>query len=333
MAMPSEMRVVEIAEPGGPEVLRPATRPVPEPMAGEILIRVHAAGVNRPDALQRAGKYAPPTGASDLPGLEAAGEVAAVGPGGSSPWKVGDAVCALLPGGGYAEYALAPQDHALPVPSGMKMIEAAGLCETFFTVWGNVFERGRLAAGEVLLVHGGSSGIGTTAIQLAAARGARVFVTAGSEAKCRACLELGAELAIDYRRDDFVAAVRDATGGRGVDVILDMVGGDYLARDVRALAPDGRLVMIAHQQGAVAELNFAQVMVKRLTITGSTLRPQSVEAKARIAAALRREVWPLLDAGRIAPVIDRVFPLEAAAEAHVRMESSAHVGKIILAVG
>ena len=228
--------------------------------------------------------------------------------------------------------SLTHQDHALPVPAGMDMVAAAGLCETFFTVWGNVFERGRLAAGEVLLVHGGSSGIGTTAIQLAAARGARVFATAGSEAKCRACLDLGAELAIDYRKDDFVAAVREATGGRGVDVILDMVGDDYLARDVRALAADGRLVMIAHQKKPTAELNFAQVMVKRLTITGSTLRPQSVEAKARIAAALRREVWPLLDARRIAPVIDRVYPLEAAAEAHARLESSAHIGKIILAV-
>jgi putative PIG3 family NAD(P)H quinone oxidoreductase len=332
MTLPAEMRVIEIAEPGGPEVLRLATRPVPEPAAGEILIRVRAAGVNRPDAAQRAGRYAPPPGASNLPGLEAAGEVAAVGPGGAARWRVGDAVCALLPGGGYAEYALTHQDHALPVPAGMEMVAAAGLCETFFTVWGNVFERGRLAAGETFLVHGGSSGIGTTAIQLAAARGARVFATAGSEAKCRACLDLGAELAIDYRSDDFVAAVRDATGGRGVDVILDMVGGDYLARDVRALAPDGRLVMIAHQKGATAEINFAQVMAKRLIITGSLLRPQSVEAKARIAAGLGREVWPLLEAGRIAPVIDRVYPLEAAAEAHARMESSAHVGKIILMV-
>jgi NADPH2:quinone reductase len=332
MALATGMRVIEIAEPGGPEVLRPATRPMPVPAAGEILIRVAAAGVNRPDAAQRAGRYAPPPGASDLPGLEAAGEVAAVGPGGSSPWKIGDWVCALLPGGGYAEYALTHQDHALPIPDGMEMTEAAGLCESFFTVWGNVFERGRLAAGEVLLVHGGSSGIGTTAIQLAVARGARVFATAGSEAKCRACRDLGAELAMNYRTADFVAEVRAATGGRGVDVVLDMVGGDYLARDVRALAPEGRLVMIAHQKGATAELDFAQVMVKRLRITGSTLRPQSVEAKARIAAALRREVWPLLASGRIAPVIDRVFPLEAAAKAHARMESSAHVGKIILAV-
>jgi putative PIG3 family NAD(P)H quinone oxidoreductase len=331
MTLPAEMRVVEISGPGGPEVLTPASRQVPRPAAGEILIRVHAAGVNRPDALQRAGAYDPPPGASDLPGLEAAGEVVAVGPGGSR-WMVGDRVCALLPGGGYAEYALTHQDHALPVPAGMEMVDAAGLCETFFTVWSNVFVRGRLAGGESLLVHGGSSGIGTTAIQLAAARGARVFATAGSEAKCQACLDLGAELAINYRAADFVEAVRAATDGRGVDVILDMVGGDYLPRDVRALAPEGRLVMIAHQRGSKVELNFAQVMMKRLTITGSTLRPQSVEAKARIADGLRREVWPLLDAGRIAPVIDRTFPLDSAAEAHERLETSEHVGKIILTV-
>ena len=325
------MRGVEISRPGGPEVLRPATGRVPRPGAGEILIRVRAAGVNRPDAAQRAGAYAPPPGASDLPGLEAAGEVAATGPG-VAEWAVGDPVCALLPGGGYAEYALTHAEHALPVPAGLDMRAAAGLCETFFTVWGNVFERGRLRAGESFLVHGGSSGIGTTAIQLARARGARVFATAGSEAKCQACLDLGAEMAVNYRAADFVTAVREATGGRGVDVILDMVGGDYLPRDVRALAPEGRLVMIAHLAGASVELNFAQVMVKRLTITGSTLRPQSVEAKARIAAALRREVWPLIEAGRIAPVIDRSSPLEAAAEAHARLESSAHIGKIVLDV-
>ncbi|HMQ92473.1 MAG TPA: NAD(P)H-quinone oxidoreductase [Amaricoccus sp.] len=329
--IPAEMRVVEIATPGGPEVLRLATRRVPKPGAGEILIRVRAAGVNRPDALQRAGAYAPPKGASDLPGLEAAGEVAAVGPGGSA-WAVGDPVTALLPGGGYAEYALTHQDHALPVPVGMEITAAAGLCETFFTVWSNVFLRGRLAAGESFLVHGGSSGIGTTAIQLAAARGARVFATAGSEAKCAACRALGAERAINYREEDFVAESRAATGGRGVDVILDMVGGDYIARNLRALATDGRLVMIAFLQGTKAEVNFAQVMMRRLTLTGSTLRPQSVEAKAAIAADLRREVWPLLAAGRIAPVIDRVYPLEQAAEAHARMESSAHVGKIILSL-
>jgi putative PIG3 family NAD(P)H quinone oxidoreductase len=333
MSLPTEMRVIEIAEAGGPEVLRLAVRPVPEPQAGEILIRVRAAGVNGPDLAQRQGRYKPPAGASDLPGLEAAGDVVAIGPGGATRWRVGDHVCALLPGGGYAEYALTHQDHALPTPTGMNDVSAAALCEAFFTVWGNVFERGRLAAGEVLLVHGGSSGVGSTAIQLAAARGARVFATAGSEEKCRACLQVGAELAINYRTDDFVAAVREATAGRGVDVVLDMVGGDYLARDIRAMAPNGRLVMIAHPKGATAELNFALVMVKRLTITGSVLRSQSVEAKARIAAALRREVWPLLEAGRIAPVIDRVYSLEAAAEAHARMESSAHVGKIVLSVG
>jgi putative PIG3 family NAD(P)H quinone oxidoreductase len=332
MSLPPTMRVVEIAEPGGPVVLRPATRPVPQPAAGEILIRVHAAGVNRPDALQRAGAYNPPPGASDLPGLEAAGEVAAVGPGGFSHWQVGDKVCALLPGGGYAEYALTHQDHALPIPQGLSMVQAAALCETFFTVWSNVFVRGALKAGETFLIHGGSSGIGTTAIQLAAVRGARVLATAGSEAKVQACVDLGAERAINYRDEDFVAVAREMTAGRGADVILDMVGGDYLPRDVDALAPDGRLVMIAFLGGPVAKLNFAKVMTKRLTITGSTLRPQSVEAKARIAADLRREVWPLLDAGRIAPVMDESFPLEQASAAHTRMESSAHIGKIVLVV-
>ncbi len=257
--------------------------------------------------------------------------VAEVGPG-ATKWAVGDEVCALLPGGGYAEYAVTHQDHALPIPKGLGMVEAAALCETFFTVWSNVFVRGGLRAGESFLVHGGSSGIGTTAIQLAAARGARVFATAGSEEKCQACRDLGAELAINYRSEDFVKAARAATGGAGVNLILDMVGGDYLARDVRALAPDGRLVMIAFLGGATAELNFAQVMTKRLTLTGSTLRPQSVEAKAAIAADLAREVWPLLAAGRIAPVMDRTFPLAEAAAAHARMESSAHIGKIVLRV-
>lgn len=329
--IPAGMRAIEISGAGGPEVLVPVTRPVPQPGAGEILIRVEVAGVNRPDALQRAGAYAPPPGASDLPGLEAAGTVAAVGPG-VSRWREGDAVCALLPGGGYAEYVVTPADHALPVPDGLTMAEAAALPETFFTVWHNVFERGRLEAGETFLVHGGSSGIGTTAIQLAAARGARVFATAGTPEKCTACEQIGAERAINYREEDFVEVVREATGRRGVDLILDMVGGDYLARDVRALAPEGRLVMIAFLGGAKAELNFAQVMTKRLTITGSTLRPQSVEAKARIAAALEREVWPLIAAGRIRPVMDRTYPLEEAAAAHARMESSAHIGKIVLQV-
>jgi putative PIG3 family NAD(P)H quinone oxidoreductase len=331
MSLPAEMRAVEISAPGGPEVLRPVRRPVPEPGSGEILIRVRAAGVNRPDALQRAGSYAPPPDASDLPGLEAAGEVAAVGPN-VDLWKVGDPVCALLPGGGYAEYARTHQSHALPVPQGMGMREAGALCETFFTVWSNVFVRGGLGGGETFLVHGGSSGIGTTAIQLAEARGARVFATAGSAEKCAACRDLGAEIAINYREQDFVAEVRAATAGRGVDVILDMVGGDYIRHNVKALAEEGRLVMIAFLGGPVAELNFAQVMVRRLTLTGSTLRPQSVEAKARIAEDLRREVWPLLGTGRIAPVMDRVFPLAEAAAAHARMESSAHIGKIVLDV-
>lgn len=326
-----EMTVVEITEPGGPEVLRPARRPVPEPGHGKILIRVAAAGVNRPDALQRAGRYDPPPGASDLPGLECAGEVAAIGPG-VTRWKVGDKVCALLPGGGYAEYALTHADHALPVPRGMDMTAAAALCETFFTVWTNVFMRGRLAAGESFLVHGGSSGIGTTAIQLAHAFGARVFATAGSAEKCAACARLGAERAINYREEDFVAVVREATGGRGVDLILDMVGGSYIPRNVKALADDGRLVQIAFLEAPVAELNFAQVMVRRLTITGSTLRPQSVSAKAEIARELEEKVWPLLDAGRVAPLIDSTFPLAEAAQAHARMESSAHIGKIVLTV-
>jgi putative PIG3 family NAD(P)H quinone oxidoreductase len=326
--MPDTMRAIEIAEPGGPEVLRPTTRPLPEPMAEQILIAVDHAGVNRPDALQRAGSYAPPPGASDLPGLEAAGIVARVGPG-VTRWKEGDAVTALLPGGGYAEYALTHQDHALPVPKDMPMREAAALCETFFTVWSNVFQRGGLKAGERFLVHGGSSGIGTTAIQLARHFGARVFATAGSAEKCAACARLGAERAIDYREEDFVEILR-AEGG--ADLILDMVGGDYLPRNVRALADDGRLVQIAFLQGPKVELNFAQVMMRRLTITGSTLRPQSDAAKADIAAALATDVWPLLDAGRIAPVMDQVFPLEDAAAAHARMETSAHIGKIVLAV-
>ena len=331
MSLPATMRAIGISRPGGPEVLTPTTRPLPVPGPNEILIRVAAAGVNRPDALQRAGAYDPPPGASDLPGLEAAGTIAAIGPG-VTAWVPGDRVTALLPGGGYADYAVTHEDHALPVPARLSLPEAAALCETFFTVWTNVFERGQLQAGETFLVHGGTSGIGTTAIQLAALRGARVLATAGSPEKCAACVDLGAERGIDYRHEDFVAVARELTGGRGVDLILDMVGGTYLARDIRALAPEGRLVMIAHLTGAKAELNFAQVMVKRLTITGSTLRPQSIEAKARIAAALRREVWPHLESGRLRPVMDRIFPLEEAAAAHARMESSAHLGKIVLAV-
>ncbi|MCX7645451.1 MAG: NAD(P)H-quinone oxidoreductase [Rhodobacteraceae bacterium] len=327
--LPETMRAVEISRPGGPEVLVPARVPVPRPGAGQILIRVAFAGVNRPDALQRAGSYAPPPGASPLPGLEAAGTVAAVGPG-VARWRQGDAVTALLPGGGYAEYAVTAADHALPVPAGMGLREAACLPETFFTVWANVFMRGGLRGGERFLVHGGSSGIGTTAIQLARQFGARVFATAGSAEKCAACEALGAHRAIDYRTEDFVAVLK-AEGG--ADLILDMVGGAYLPRNVRALADDGRLVQIAFLQGPKVELNFAEVMVRRLTITGSTLRPQSDLAKARIAAALEAQVWPLLSAGRVGPVIDSAFPLEEAAAAHARMESSAHIGKIVLEVG
>lgn len=327
--MSDTMRAIEITEPGGPEVLKPTMRPVPQPAAGKVVIKVAYAGVNRPDALQRAGSYAPPAGASDLPGLEASGEVVALGAG-VDGLSVGDAVCALLPGGGYAEYVATPAAHCLPVPKGMGLKEAACLPETFFTVWSNVFQRGGLQAGERFLVHGGSSGIGTTAIQLATHFGARVFATAGSEAKCQACRDLGAERAINYREEDFVEVLR-AVGG--ANLILDMVGGEYLPRNVKALADDGRLVQIAFLQGPKVALNFAQVMMRRLTITGSTLRPQSDLAKARIADALRAQVWPLLDAGLVAPVMDSAFPLDEAAAAHVRMESSGHIGKIVLKVG
>ncbi len=328
MSLPEQMTAVAISQPGGPEVLKPETRPVPRPGHGQILIKVAFAGVNRPDALQRAGSYAPPPGASDLPGLEASGTVAALGDG-VTGWSVGDEVCALLPGGGYAEYVVTPAAHALPVPNGMGLKEAACLPETFYTVWSNVFMRGGLKAGERFLVHGGSSGIGTTAIQLAHVFGARVFATAGSDEKCKACAELGAERAINYRNEDFVEILR-AEGG--ADLILDMVGGDYLPRDVKALADDGRLVQIAFLQGPKVELNFALVMVRRLTITGSTLRPQSDLAKAKIAEELRAHVWPLLDSGRVAPVMDSEFALADAAQSHARMESSGHIGKIVLKV-
>lgn len=328
MTLPKTMRAVEIAKPGGPEVLTPVEVPVPVPGPGQILIEVHWAGVNRPDALQRAGAYAPPPAASPLPGLEASGRVAALGPD-VAGWKVGDEVTALLPGGGYAEYAVTQAAHALRVPAGMALREAACLPETCYTVWSNVFMRGGLKAGEVLLVHGGSSGIGTTAIQIAAAMGARVFTTAGSAEKCRVCEELGAERAINYREEDFVAVLA-AEGG--ADVILDMVGGDYIARNLRTLAEDGRLVQIAFLQGPKAEINFAPLMTKRQTITGSTLRPQSDLAKARIAEELRRNVWPLVEGGRLRPVMDSEFPLHAASDAHRRIESSGHIGKIVLKV-
>jgi len=322
------MRVIESTKPGGPEVLKLATRAVPVANAGDIVIRVAYAGVNRPDALQRAGAYAPPPDASDLPGLEASGTVVEVGPG-VTRWNIGDKVCALLPGGGYAEYVATPAAHALPIPDGMDMRAAACLPETYFTVWTNVFDRGGLQAGERFLVHGGSSGIGTTAIQLANVRGARVFATAGSAEKCAACVTLGAARAINYREEDFVEILK-AEGG--ANLILDMVGGTYLPRNVQALADDGRLVQIAFLTGPKVELNFAQVMMRRLTITGSTLRPQSVAAKARIAEALEREVWPLLASGRIAPVIDSEFAMADAAAAHAALEASKHIGKIVLKI-
>lgn len=326
--MSDRMRAIEITEPGGPEVLRISEQPMPTPGVGEVLIKVAYAGVNRPDALQRAGKYAPPPSASPLPGLEASGVIAAVGAG-VTEWAEGDAVCALLPGGGYAEYVLTPAAHCLPVPAGMGMREAACLPETFFTVWSNVFERGGLKAGERFLVHGGSSGIGTTAIQLASAFGARVFTTAGSEVKVEACKALGAEVAMNYRDTDFVEVLK-AEGG--ANLILDMVGGSYLPRNIKALAMEGRLVQIAFLQGPKVELNFAQIMMRRLTVTGSTLRPQSDLAKAKIAEALRSKVWPMLDNGRVAPVMDQEFALADAAAAHARMEAGDHIGKIVLNV-
>ncbi|MDA7428578.1 NAD(P)H-quinone oxidoreductase [Primorskyibacter aestuariivivens] len=327
--MTQMMQAVEITEPGGPDVLQLTERPVPTPRHGEVVIKVAYAGVNRPDALQRAGSYAPPPTASDLPGLEASGEIVALGDG-VSDWALGDQVCALLPGGGYAEYVATPAAHCLPIPVGMGLREAACLPETYFTVWSNVFQRGALQAGERFLVHGGSSGIGTTAIQLASHFGARVFATAGSDEKCAKCVELGAERAINYRDEDFVDVLK-AEGG--AELILDMVGGDYILRNLKSLAEDGRLVQIAFLQGPKVEVNFAPLMMRRLTITGSTLRPQSDLAKARIATALRQEVWPLLDTGKIGPVMDSEFALEDAAQAHARMESSGHIGKIVLKVG
>ncbi len=326
--MSQQMRVIEITKAGDPSVLKPSTRSVPDPKYGDVLIKIAFAGVNRPDALQRAGLYNPPPTASDLPGLEASGTIVRVGKGVSN-LKEGDAVCALLPGGGYAEYATTPAAHCLPVPKGMSFKEAACLPETYFTVWSNVFQRGGLQAGERFLVHGGSSGIGTTAIQLASVFGARVFATAGSQAKCDACSALGAEVALNYKDQDFVEVMRQEGGA---NLILDMVGGSYIDRNIKALADDGRLVQIAFLQGPKAEINFAQMMTRRLTLTGSTLRPQSDLAKARIADSLKETVWPLLDAGRIHPVMDSTFALEDADQAHMRMESSTHIGKIVLEI-
>jgi putative PIG3 family NAD(P)H quinone oxidoreductase len=326
------MRFIDMTGTGGPEVLTVAEGPVPQPGDGEVLIRVEAAGVNRPDVLQRSGSYPPPPGASPVLGLEVSGTIAACGAG-ATRWNEGNEICALVPGGGYAEYCVAPEAHCLPIPRGLGFVEAAGLPETFFTVWTNVFDRGRLASGESFLVHGGTSGIGTTAIQLARAFGARVFATAGTPEKCAVCLELGAERAIDYRSEDFVAILKEATGGRGVDVILDMVGGPYVEKNLRALAVEGRLVQIAFLQGSKVTLDLVHLMVRRQTITGSTLRPQSVAAKAAIARALEEKVWPLIEAGKVRPVIDSILPLAEAAEAHRLMESSRHVGKILLTVG
>ena len=326
--LPGTMTAVEIRESGGPEVLVPVSRPVPAPGAGEVLIKVAAAGVNRPDVLQRQGGYPPPPGASDIPGLELAGEVVALGEG-AGRWALGDRVTALVAGGGYAEYCSAPAVQCLPIPEGLDLAEAAALPETFFTVWSNVFDRGGLQAGESFLVHGGSSGIGTTAIQLARAFGARVFATAGSAEKCRVCEDLGAERAINYRDEDFVEVVKTATGG-GVDVILDMVGGDYIQRDIKALAPDGRLVFIAFLGGSTAEVNFLPLMIKRLTLTGSTLRIRPIEFKAAIARELEAKVWPLIAQGQIRPVLHQRFPLAQAAQAHGLMESGTHIGKIVL---
>jgi NADPH2:quinone reductase len=325
------MRYINMDGFGGPEVLQLADGPVPEVAVDEVLIRVAAAGVNRPDVVQRRGHYPPPPGASPVLGLEVAGEIVSVGDD-VTHWRPGDRVCALVAGGGYAEYATAPAAQCLPIPAGLDALSAAALPETCFTVWHNVFERGALREQETLLVHGGSSGIGTTAIQLAAARGHRVFATAGSTEKCRVCEQLGAERAIPYREQDFVEVVRELTGGRGVDVILDMVGGDYLPRNVACAAADGRIVNIAFLQGSRVELDFLPVMLKRLTLTGSTLRAREASFKAALAGSVQREIWPLLEAGRMAPHIHSVLPLEQAGAAHELMESSAHVGKIVLQV-
>jgi NADPH2:quinone reductase len=325
------MRAIEITAPGGPEVLRVTQRPVPVPAFNEVLIEVAAAGVNRPDVLQRKGGYPPPPGASDIPGLEVAGTIVVTGAG-VNERRSGDRVCALVTGGGYAEYVAAPAPQCLPIPRGLTFVEAAGLPETFFTVWVNVFERAGLKDSETLLIHGGSSGIGVTAIQMARAFGHRVLVTAGSPDKCAACEKLGASRAINYRTEDFVAVVKEVTGGKGVDVILDMVGGDYVPRELACLADDGRLSLIAFLGGTKAMIDMTDILRRRLTITGSTLRARSVEVKGAIAQVLKQKVWPLIEAGKIRPVIYRTFRLEEAPAAHALMESSAHIGKIILEV-
>lgn len=330
--LPATMTAIGLPTPGGPEALVPVERPVPVPGAGEILVKVAAAGVNRPDVMQRKGLYPPPPGASDIPGLEISGEVVALGEG-VTRWKLGDKVCALVSGGGYAQYCLADEGSALPVPAGLSMVEAAALPETFFTVWTNVFDLAGLKAGERFLVHGGTSGIGTTAIQLAKAFGATVFTTAGSAEKCEVCRQLGADVAIDYKTEDFVVVVKEKTGGKGVNVILDMVGGSYIARNYEAAAPQARLVQIAFMEGSKVQIDFMRLMLKRLSHMGSTLRSRPKAEKAAIAASLVEKVWPLIEAGKVKPVMDQSFPLEKASEAHARMETSAHIGKIMLSVG
>jgi len=327
--LPSEITAIGIREPGGPDVLVAQTRPLPSPGAGEVLVKVAAAGVNRPDVMQRQGLYPPPPGASDIPGLEIAGEIVALGSG-AKRFKPGDKVTALVAGGGYAQFCPVHESNALPVPDSLSLVEAAAIPETFFTVWHNVFERGALERGETLLVHGGSSGIGTTAIQLAKAFGARVIATAGSAEKCEACVRLGAEKAVNYRSEDFVAATKAATDGRGADLILDMVGGDYIERNYEAAAVEGRIVQIAFQGSPRASVDFRRLMLKRLTHTGSTLRARSVQDKAAIARAIEQKVWPLIAAGKIKPVIFRTFPLAQASAAHALMETSTHIGKIVL---
>jgi len=329
--LPQTMTAIEIAEPGGPEVLRLVTRPLPTLAAGDVLIKTAAAGVNRPDVSQRKGGYPPPPGASDIPGLELAGTVVAVAPG-ATRWTVGDQVTALVTGGGYGEYCTAPAGQCLPWPAGFDAVQAAALPENYFTVWSNLVGRAKLQAGETILIHGGSSGIGTTAIQIAKSLGATVLVTAGSDGKCAACLKLGAARAINYKTEDYVAAAKDFTGGKGLNVILDMVGGDYIARDIAALAPEGRLVFIAFQKGRKAEIDFQPIMLKRLTVTGSTLRPRDVAFKSAVARELEERAWPWLASGKIAPIIQATFPLRDAADAHRLMEAGDHIGKIMLTV-
>ncbi len=331
MPLPETMTAIAIPKPGGPEALVPEKRPLPKPGPAEVLVRVAAAGVNRPDVMQRMGMYPPPPGAPDIPGLEIAGEVVALGDK-VTKLRAGDKVCALVPGGGYAEYCVADEAIALPVPKGLSMIEAAALPETFFTVWHNMMERGALKADETVLIHGGTSGIGTTAIMIAKAFGAKVIATAGSAEKCAACRKLGADVAIDYKKEDFVAATKAATGGRGADLIIDIVGGDYVSRNYDAAAIEGRIVQVSVQQGPKANVDVRLLMLKRLTHTGSTLRPRPVPEKAAIARGLLAKVWPLIEAGKIKPVIDSTFPLADAPKAHARMESSAHIGKIVLVV-